>query len=124
MNVNQRLLMTLLLFGCSAGVFAQADPNNPEELVRRVADHVLQTTSFQFVNSKTGEKFESTNGIAASPDVKAESKFNKWMYVNGVLTVGMMQTATVLKDAKYSDYSRKNFNFIFSNLDYFKKQFS
>jgi rhamnogalacturonyl hydrolase YesR len=123
MNVNQRLLMILLLFGCSAGVFAQADPNNPEELVRRVADHVLQTTSFQFVNSKTGEKFESTNGVAASPDVKAESKFNKWMYVNGVLTVGMMQTATVLKDAKYSDYSRKNFNFIFSNLDYFKKQF-
>jgi len=33
----------------------------------------------------------------------------------------MTQTASVLKDAKYSDYARKNYDFIFSNLDYFKK---
>jgi len=114
-----RLLPLILLLGYSAGVFAQS-VNSPEELVRRVADHVLQTTTFRFAD-KSGQKFESTRGIPSSPDVKAESKFNKWQYVNGVLTVGMIQAASVLKDAKYSDYSRKNFDFIFSNLDYFKK---
>ena len=122
MKVYQRLLMVLFAAG-TTGVFAQQGNNNAAALVRRVADHVLQTTSFQFVNTRTGEKFGSTTGVAPSPDVKAESKFNKWQYVNGVLTVGMMQAAAVLKDAKYSDYSRKNFDFIFSNLDYFKKQF-
>ena len=107
--------------GFTVGAFAQE--NNPEELVRKVADHILQATSFRFVNTKSGEKYETTKGLAPSPDIKAESKFNKWQYVNGVLTVGMMQTAAVLKDPKYSDYSRKNYDLIFNNLDYFKKQY-
>jgi len=120
MNVPTRLLL-VFCFGFTSNLFAQ--DTSPEELVRKVADHVLQTTSFRFVNTKSGEKYENTKGLASSPDVRAESKFNKWQYVNGVLTVGMMQTAAVLKDPKYSDYSRKNYDFIFSNLDYFKKQY-
>src|SRR5206468_81436 len=83
--------------------------------------HVIETTSFQFVNSKTGEKFASTRGKDSTVNVKAESKFNKWQYVNGVLTVGMLRLAAVLKEPKYADYSRKNFSFIFDNLDYFKR---
>lgn len=102
---------------------AQQPDNDPTVLVRRVADHILQTTTFRFVNSKTNETFASTNGLAANPDIKAESKFNKWQYVNGVLAVGMMQTAAVLKDARYSDYTRRNYDFIFSNLAWFKKQY-
>jgi len=118
------LLFTTLLIG--AATFAQnsstpAQDNSPETLVRKVADHILQTTSFRFTNTKTGERYESTKGLAVSPDVKAESKYNKWQYVNGVLAVGMVQTAAVLKDPKYSDYARRNYDFIFSNLDYFKK---
>lgn len=113
------LSASLLYSGC---LFAQ--PNtDPEIIVKRVADHILETTSFRFVNSRTGEKFESTKGLAPSPDVKADSRYNRWAYVNGVLAVGMMQTATVVKDARYSDYSRRNYQFIFSNLDYFKKQY-
>jgi unsaturated rhamnogalacturonyl hydrolase len=104
----------------SMTVFSQT---NSEEIVRRVADHIIQTTSFQFVNTKTGEKFESTKGKDTSNNVKAESKFNKWQYVNGVLTVGMLRVANALNDQKYSDYSRKNFNLIFDNLDYFKRLF-
>ena len=114
------LLGTLLLFSVAA--VGQTKPS-AEEVVRRVADNIIQTTSFQFVNSKTNEKFSSTKGKDTSVNVKAESKFNKWMYVNGVLTVGMIRTSNVLSDAKYSDYSKKNFSFIFDNLDYFKRQF-
>ncbi|HEV2830698.1 MAG TPA: glycoside hydrolase family 88 protein, partial [Hanamia sp.] len=65
----------------------------------------------------------STKGLDTSRDVKAESKFNKWMYVNGVLAVGMVEATNVLKDKKYSAYASKNYDFIFSNLDYFKKQY-
>ena len=115
---------SLLILTLGYSVCAAAQPtDNPEALVRRVADHIIQTTTFGFVNNKSGEKFSSLQGVAPSPDVKAESKFNKWQYVNGVLTIGMIQTAAVLKDNHYSDYSRKNFDLIFSNLDYFKKQY-
>lgn len=110
----------LLLLFLSSTLFAQ---NNTDEIVRRVADNIIQTTSFQFVNNKTGEKFASTKGKDTTNNIKAESRFNKWQYVNGVLTVGMLRLSNALHDSKYADYSRKNFSFIFDNLDYFKKLF-
>jgi unsaturated rhamnogalacturonyl hydrolase len=114
----RKFLSVLLLTACSAATFAQS---NTEEIVRRVADNIIKTTTFKFVNSKTGEKFDSTKGLAPSGDVKADSKYNKWMYVNGVLTTGMMQAAAVLNDKKYSDYSLHNFEFIFNSLPYFEE---
>ena len=112
--MKQLLLIFLLI---SSTVMAQK--NDPEEVIRRVADNVIRNTSFQFVNSATGEKFASTKGRDTSFNVKAESRYNKWAYVNGVLTVGMIEMSKVLNDSKYSDYSKRNFDFIFSNLDYF-----
>src|SRR5579859_7470450 len=113
-------LAAFLLY--SSGLSAQT-PAETEALVRKVADHIIQTTTYRFTNKKTGENFESTKGIAVSPDVKAESRYTRWAYVNGVLAVGMVQAGGVLNDAKYSDYARRNYDFIFSNLDYFRKQF-
>lgn len=104
---------------CSTICFGQA--SKTEELVRRVADNVIKNTSFKFVNAKTGEKYDSTKGLAQSADVKAESTYNKWMYVNGVLTIGMVQATEVLNDQKYADYSKHNFEFIFDNIKYFEE---
>lgn len=110
----------LLLILCSTNVFGQS--NNTEDIIRKVADNVIQNTSFKFINTNTNtkEKYDSTKGLASSPDVKAESKYNKWMYVNGVLTIGMVQMSDVLGDKKYADYSQRNFAFIFDNLGYFE----
>ncbi|MGN6264310.1 MAG: hypothetical protein ACTHM5_01490 [Ginsengibacter sp.] len=82
---------------------------------------MIEHTSFQFINNTTGEKFTSTNGKDTSSNVKAESGYNKWAYVNGVLNTGMVRIASVLHDKKYSDYSKHNFDFIFNNINYFKK---
>src|SRR5690349_15593164 len=101
-----RIVTTVLLL-CSLNLFAQT---NSEEIVRRVSDHVIQTTSFQFTNTKTGEKFASTRGKDTTNNVKAESRYNKWLYVNGVLTVGMLRIAAALNDPKYSSYGRRNFS--------------
>jgi unsaturated rhamnogalacturonyl hydrolase len=116
------LIKSALLFttiACSGLSYGQAV--NSEELVRRVADNVVQHTSFKFVNSKTGQKYDSTKGLALSADIKAESSYNKWAYVNGVLAIGMMQTAEVLNNKKYSDYSLRNADFIFSSIPYFEQ---
>jgi len=113
----KRFLYPLLIL-CSTTVFGQS--SNTEQIIRKVADNVIQNTSFKFINTNTKEKYDSTQGLALSPDVKADSKYNKWMYVNGVLTIGMVQMADVLGDKKYSDYSQRNFAFIFDNLGYFE----
>src|SRR5215212_4499783 len=118
-KLNNMKLFFLSLF-ISSALFAQT---NTEEVVRRVADNIIRQTTFQFINNKTGEKFSSTKGKDTTNNVKAESKFNKWQYVNGVLTVGMLRLSNVLNDQKYADYPRKNFSFIFDNLDYFKRIF-
>ncbi|HEY4147379.1 MAG TPA: glycoside hydrolase family 88 protein [Chitinophagaceae bacterium] len=115
-------LLLALSFLYAISLSAQTK-NSPEELLRRVADNVIRNSSFRFVNTKTGSSTEGTAGLDTSINVKAESKFNKWQYVNGVLTVGMLRIAGTLADAKYAAYSRKNFDFIFNNLDYFKKQY-
>ena len=115
-------LFFLPLLIISINVFGQTQ-TDPETLTRLVADRVIANTSFQFVNSKTGAKYASTKGLDTSSNVKAESRYNKWAYVNGVLNVGMIQLANVLNEKKYSDYSQKNFDFIFSNIDYFKKMY-
>ena len=118
----QRILLSSLFLLILSSASAQSK-SATEEVLRKVADNIVQSTSFSFVNSKTGEKFTSLQGKDTSSAIRAENKFNKWQYVNGVLTVGMLRLADVLHDNKYADYSRKNFNFIFSNLDYFKKMF-
>jgi rhamnogalacturonyl hydrolase YesR len=109
----------LLLMFCPAIAFGQE--TNTEAVVRKVADNIVQNTSFKFINSTTKEKYDSTKGLASSADIKADSKYNKWAYVNGVLAIGMVQTADVLKDKKYSEYSQHNFAFIFDNLNYFER---
>ena len=123
MSISTRLLLLTAAISAAAALHAQPTNPRPEDLVRRVADNILSTTTYRFVNSKTNETYASTKNIAPTPDLKAQSKFNKWQYVNGVLAVGMMQTAAILHDPKYSDYARKNYEFIFDNLDYFKKQY-
>ncbi len=114
-----KAFLCALLLLCASVTFAQTTTNT-EDVVRRVADRILQNTSFKFVNSKTKQTYDSTNGLAPTADIRAESGYNKWGYPNGVLTVGMMQMAAVLGDKKYADYSLHNFDFIFSNLAYFE----
>ena len=121
-TIMKHLFLPLLIVSTNLLVQAQTKPST-EEILRNVADHVIDSTSFRFVNNKTGEKFESTKGRDTSNNVKAESRYNKWAYVNGVLTVGMIELSKALNDKKYSDYSLRNFDFIFSNLDYFKKMY-
>lgn len=123
MSISTRLLFLAFAVNAAAILHAQPPAPDAETLLRRVAGHILSTTTYRFVNSGTNETYTTTKGLAASPDIKAQSKFNKWQYVNGVLAVGMMQTAAVLHDPKYSDYARRNYAFIFDNLDYFKKQY-
>jgi unsaturated rhamnogalacturonyl hydrolase len=116
----KKIFLPLLVF--SSSVFGQTKAQT-EEILRRIADRVIDSTSFQFIDTRTGEKFPTTKGRDTSNNVKAQSRYNKWAYVNGVLAVGMVELSKVLNDSKYADYEQKNFDFIFSNLDYFKKMY-
>lgn len=111
----------LLLAVCNfLSAQSQQNPVNTEEVLRRVADKILATTSFRFINSRTGEKFESVKGLKQTLSVQAESPYNKWGYPNGVMMTGLMQMSNTLQEQKYADYCRRNYRLIFDNLPYFE----
>ena len=102
-------------------ISAQTPAN--ETIIRSVADNVLENTSFQLVDKKSGKKISDFKGIPYSADLRVESPYNQWEYWNGVLNIAMIQLSRTLNEPKYLDYTKKNFEFIFSNLPLFKQQY-
>ncbi len=92
-----------------------------EGTIRFLADKVLETTSLQLINHKTGENYRDIKGLATSADIKLKSKYVDWHYENGVLKLALMRMADILKDPKYSNYVTATYTYAFDQLDYFKK---
>jgi unsaturated rhamnogalacturonyl hydrolase len=112
----------LLILLTATTVLGRAQTSSkPEDVIRRVADNVIASTSYQFINTKTGAKYPSTQGLESTSDLKAESRYNKWFYPMGVLAVSMVQLSNVVADPKYAEYAAHNYDFIFSNSPYFEK---
>jgi unsaturated rhamnogalacturonyl hydrolase len=96
---------------------------NNTDITRSVADNIIRNTSFRFIDKNTGETFLSTKNIPYRQTVSVENPGNEWYYMNGVINIGMLKLSQLTNDHKYSDFSLQSFDFIFSNLDYFKKQY-
>ncbi len=95
-----------------------------ENTIRFLADKVLETTSLQLINHKTGETYSNSKGLAVSADIKLKSKYVDWHYENGVLNLSLFRMAEVLQDPKYSNYVTNNYAYAFDQLDYFKKLYN
>jgi len=115
----RRPLISLLFFVnfFSSSLLAQ----DKFDEVFRVADNIIDNTSFKIIDRKTKEQYGSTKGLEASSKLKVESQYNDWRYENGVMAIGMAYLSEVTGDEKYRDYARHLYSFIFENLDYFKK---
>lgn len=95
----------------------------PEEAARKIADRVVNSTTYLFENKKTGETYKTVKDIPLSKDVRVHSKYNNWHYTNGVTNIAIMELGDKLRDKKYEKYVLKNMNFVFNegNMEYFKK---
>lgn len=116
-------IFTVIALACTSFAYAQGQqqqPSTTEATLRRVADRVIASSTFKFINRQTQQKYDSTTGIPAGTIVSAESAYNKWNYPNGVLGIGLMQMANVLNDKKYSDFAQRNAAMIFDNLPFFE----
>lgn len=113
----------ILVFLFLAAIFCGKAQSTAPDVIKSVADNILKNTSFKFVNTQTNETFETTKNLPYSANIRVESPYNNWHYWNGVLSVGMIQLGQILNEPKYIEYTQRNYDFIFSNLDYFKRQF-
>ena len=112
------LFITTVIF-CTSILHAQG---LPEITAKKIADRIIQSTTYTFVNKKTGETFTSVKNLPLSQDIAVQSKYNQWHYTNGVTHIALLELGDKLKDKTYENYVLKNMNFVFNdgNLDYFK----
>ena len=121
MKLNKVISCSLIFLSVST-MHAQ-NKMTAEEAARKIADRIVNSTTYLFENKKTGETYKTVKGIPLSNDVQVSSKYNNWHYTNGVTDIAMLELADKLKDKKYEEYVLKNMNFVFNegNYDYFKK---
>lgn len=124
MTKKATLLLLVILTGWGMVSFAQTKMGAGDAAVK-IADRIMQSTTYDFVNKKTGEKYTSLKKAPFSMDIKVNSKYNQWHYTNGVTNIALMELADKTGDKKYVKYVLKNMDFVFNegNLEYFKRQF-
>ena len=115
---------TVLLLIISVNIQAQAN-HQIELVIRKIADRIISQTSYEFVNTQTGQTYTDLKNVPFSLYVKVKSPYNDWHYTNGVLDIAMMDLSRVLDDPKYEEYVLKNMQFVFNpdDLNYFRKQY-
>ena len=64
----------------------------------------------------------STGSSPVSSACLAASIRTPWTYSMGVVLAGMLQVTDVTGDARFQEYTLKDFDFIFDHLDYFRAQ--
>ena len=115
-------LLLLLLFTPSFMLTAQAQLN-PEQKLRSVADAVIKSSTYRFVDKKSGEVYLSTSEIPVDAEVRLDCQYNDWRYWNGVLNLGMIEAGESLRDTAYANFPVRNIRFAFDNYQYFKKNY-
>ncbi len=117
------LFSSFFLILASSTVTAQ-ETQNTEKKLRAVADAVLRSATFRFVDKKSGKEFTSTNEVPADAQLQIESPCNDWRYWNGVLNIAMIEASEALHDSAYINFSVRNIAFDFDNYLYFEKRYT
>lgn len=108
-----------LVFACNL----QAQSNEEaRDIAIRIADRILQTTTYDFVNKSTGETIKELKEIPLDKNIKVKSKYLDWHYTNGVTNLALMELGDKLGTSKYEDFVWKNMQFIFKeeHQNYFR----
>jgi rhamnogalacturonyl hydrolase YesR len=121
MKINKIILYSIIFLSINP-IIAQ-NKMTPEEAAQKIADRIVNSTTYLFENKKTGETYKTVKGIPLSKDIRINSIYNNWHYTNGLTNIALMELGDKLKDKKYEKYVLKNMNFVFNdgNYDYFKK---
>ena len=89
----------------------------------RVRDYFIGATPYHIIDTSTGKVItDLATPIKSAGIDERENQFNDWDYPMGVVLAAMLLDSDVTGDARYRDYTFKNFAFIFDHLEYFKKQ--
>lgn len=117
------LFVIIIFLSISNNIHSFAQTLSPEMVTKNVAKKAINATLHQFVNTKSKAKVYLQEANIINGDVRVESAYDRWEYVNGVFTMGLVRMAKVFQDTQYINYANANYAFIFKNLPLFKKAY-
>lgn len=121
---NRIISLYTLLFIVTGFISAQTQMD-AKATATKIADRIINNTTYEFRNTKTGETYSSVKNLPLSMDVKVNCKYNNWHYTNGVTHIALLELGEKTGNKQYEAYVRKNMDFVFNegNLDFFRKQY-
>lgn len=99
------------------------DSSSSADRVRIVANSVLRSANFPFIDEKSGASYLSTAEAQDDAQLQIESPYNDWRYWNGVLNIAMLRLGEELHDTSYTNFVVRNIAFDFDNCKYFEERY-
>ena len=75
---------------CSVPAGAQTN-DKAREMAVKIADRILASTTYEFVDKKSGKIYTSLKNTPLNKAVKVKSKYLDWHYTNGVTNIALME---------------------------------
>ena len=89
------LVFISILQLCDVSAGAQTN-DKVKEMAMKIADRILTSTTYEFVDKKSGKTYTSLKNMPLNKAVKVRSKYLDWHYTNGVTNIALMQLGNKL----------------------------
>ena len=89
------LVFISILQLCDVSAGAQTN-DKVKEMAMKIADRILSSTTYEFVDKKSGKTYTSLKNMPLNKAVKVRSKYLDWHYTNGVTNIALMELGNKL----------------------------
>ncbi|MBN2010890.1 glycoside hydrolase family 88 protein [candidate division KSB1 bacterium] len=115
----KNLLIPFILLISVFSLAAQT-PSSDLDIIRSIADNVLNNTTRTIIDPADGSTYTSSKNLPRDKQFKLNNPYIEWKYWNGVLNLAMLDLYKLTGDEKYKQQVVDNYQFVFDNLDFFK----
>lgn len=125
--MHRLFVFIILFFGTvfssyESSAIAQ-DTSRIQAVLRLVANAIVKTTHFQFIDQRTGKRYSSPLDAPDSAKLQPDSPYADWRYWNGVLNIAMFLVGRVLKEPAFTEFPLKQLAYNFDNYPFFEKKY-
>ncbi|MBN2103891.1 glycoside hydrolase family 88 protein [bacterium] len=100
-----------------------AHDNVDEDVVRKIADYILDHTTFEYMSWNPRKTYQSTDEIPENQEVWFRDQFTEWGYTMGVLNMAMINLGNYLNEEAYINYPVRHVANGMDHYQFFQERF-
>lgn len=97
--------------------------NSDKEVIQLVADNILNHTVYTIVDAENGSSYNNSVNLSMDKKYTIGCPYVEWNYWNGVLNLAMLELSKITDEQKYKQFSIRNYQFVFENLEFFENMY-